>query len=265
MKGIPRTWKAAGVVLAAVMVVGVGSSVAAIPAANGVITACYHKSNGHLRVIDVAAGDHCNANSERTLTFNQTGPQGPQGPAGPQGPQGPTGATGATGPAGPAGPIGPQGPTGPVGPVGPAGATGPAGPIGPPGPAGATGAAGPAGPAGPQGPPGPSFVATGLVNPDGTLLAGSTSGPVPTITRTGPGAYTFAISGLGTGCTLPQLTGYGTATSIFFGGGSCGGGSISTGVFTGDGNDQFWAYMVVGVGAGSSARAGAGIELPSST
>ena len=29
------------------------------------------------RVIDVAAGDHCNANSERTLTFNQTGPQGP--------------------------------------------------------------------------------------------------------------------------------------------------------------------------------------------
>jgi hypothetical protein len=43
-------------------------------------------------VIDTAVGQSCDAASEFTLDFNQTGPQGA---AGPQGPQGPAGADGA--------------------------------------------------------------------------------------------------------------------------------------------------------------------------
>jgi hypothetical protein len=68
-------------------------ALAAIPGAGGVITGCYTKMNGALRVIDTAAGQTC-TNKELQLTWSQTGPQGA------------TGATGATGPAGPQGPAG---------------------------------------------------------------------------------------------------------------------------------------------------------------
>jgi hypothetical protein len=106
------------------------------------------------------------------------------------------------------GPPGPQGPTGPQGPAGPQGSQGPAGP------------AGPQGPQGPQGPAGPTFVATGLVGPDGHLEL--TQGRLPTITHTGPGQYGLVISGLGTGCVLPQLNpAIGASVHITFGGGVC--------------------------------------------
>src|SRR5213596_2084529 len=88
-----------------------GAAVAAIPGANGVITGCYNKQSGALRVIDTAANQAC-TNKETPLTWSQTGPQGPQGQTGatgatgPQGPQGQTGATGATGLQGPQGPAG---------------------------------------------------------------------------------------------------------------------------------------------------------------
>jgi hypothetical protein len=90
-----------------------------IPAANGVISGCYDKSGGALRVIDSDVTT-CKSN-ETSLTWNQTGPTGPTGLTGPQGipgPAGPAGPAGPTGAAGPAGPIGPQGPTGPTGPAG---------------------------------------------------------------------------------------------------------------------------------------------------
>jgi hypothetical protein len=50
---------------------------------------------------------------------------------------------------------------------------------------GPTGVTGPTGPTGSTGPAGPTFVATGLVFPDGSV--GFTSGPVPTVTHLGPG------------------------------------------------------------------------------
>ena len=49
---------------------------AAIPGPNGVISSCYHKNDGTLRVIDSNA--QCKSNEE-PLSFNQTGPQGPPG------------------------------------------------------------------------------------------------------------------------------------------------------------------------------------------
>jgi len=85
-------------IIAAIPAVLVVAAVAyaAIPASNGVISACISKNNGNLRAIDVEKGQTC-ASNEQALTWNQ---QGPQGPVGPAGPPGPTGATGATGPAG---------------------------------------------------------------------------------------------------------------------------------------------------------------------
>ena len=67
-------------------------SYAAIPQ-NGVITGCFPRSGGTLRVIDATTGN-CKS-SEQKLEWNQ---QGPQGPAGAQGPQGVAGQPGALGP-----------------------------------------------------------------------------------------------------------------------------------------------------------------------
>jgi hypothetical protein len=136
-----------------------------------------------------------------------------------------------------------------------AGTPGPEGPQGPAGPAGPQGPAGPAGPAGPQGPAGPAgptFVATGLVGPDGHLEL--TQGPLPTITHTGPGQYGLVISGLGTSCVVPQLNpSIGASVDITFGGGVCPAGGINTTVRTSDGQDHWWTYMFVGTGSSSSA------------
>lgn len=104
-----------------------GIAWATIPAPTGVITACYQKNNGQLRVVE--AGESCNA-SELALQWNQTGPQGVQGPPGPTGAQGVPGRDGA---AGANGATGPKGVTGGRGPVGPTGAAGEA-PVTPPGP-----------------------------------------------------------------------------------------------------------------------------------
>jgi hypothetical protein len=93
-------------------------------------------------------------------------------------------------------------------------------------------------------------VANGLVEPSGTILPGSTTGPVPTITHTGAGTYTFSIAGLGTGCPLPALTTYsGPTTAVTsFAGGSCGPGTLTTTVYT-NGGDGYWSYLLVGAGA----------------
>ena len=74
---------AAGSVLGGVVAGGVAW--AAIPN-NGVITACYQKSDGTLRVVD-ATTSTCNRD-ETTLSWNAQGVPGPPGPAGPPGPIG---------------------------------------------------------------------------------------------------------------------------------------------------------------------------------
>jgi Collagen triple helix repeat (20 copies) len=95
---------------------------AAIPGSDGVISACYLKLGGALRVID-SAHQHCASPFEAALNWNVQGPIGPQGPQGNVGPRGPAGAKGDTGPLGPAGPQGAQGPAGPQGPAGASGAS----------------------------------------------------------------------------------------------------------------------------------------------
>ena len=128
------------VVCGLVSVTAVASSVlAVIPGPNGVISGCFMKANGQLRVVEDVSD--CNP-SENPLSWNVQGSQGPAGPQGVPGPMGPTGA---------AGPIGPKGDDGAIGPMG---LTGPQGLPGPKGDKGATGIMGAAGPIGPAGPSG---------------------------------------------------------------------------------------------------------------
>jgi hypothetical protein len=119
------------------LILGTGLVMAAIPGPDDVISACYSRVGGYLRVID-ATQSACKGN-EMDLSWNQQGVQGPQGEPGPQGPAGPEGAAGPAGPEGPQGPAGLEGVAGPAGPEGPQGPEGPegvAGPVGPQGPAG---------------------------------------------------------------------------------------------------------------------------------
>lgn len=99
----------AGLIAGMAVAGGIGVAWAVIPSDN-VITACYMRSGGTVRVIDSSV-TNCKGN-ETALAWNvegREGPQGPQGEPGPQGEQGPKGDTGATGPAGPAGPKGDPG------------------------------------------------------------------------------------------------------------------------------------------------------------
>ncbi|HEY7276009.1 MAG TPA: hypothetical protein VH594_08590 [Trebonia sp.] len=242
------------IVAVVAVVLGLGGVAwASIPDSSGVIHGCYQKEHGQLRVIDTDKQHQSCNHSEIAVSWSQTGPQGatgPQGPAGPTGPQGPKGDTGATGATGPAGPQGPKGDTGATGQQGPVGATGPQGPKGD---TGATGVAGA------QGPAGPELVATGGLNGDGTYFGGPdvSPGTSVTITHTGPGQYSLSGSGFGGGCPLPSLTLLGVApgVEVQYGGGGCGGGSVSTTVFTTDGQDHAWSFTIVGVAAPSGAGA----------
>lgn len=99
--------------LAAILVSGT-VAYATIPGPTGVISACYSRSGGTVRVIDSSV-TNCKS-TETSLSWNVQGAQGPIGPEGPAGPAGPEGPAGPTGPEGPAGPIGPEGPAGPAGP-----------------------------------------------------------------------------------------------------------------------------------------------------
>ncbi len=85
-------WQAGAVGVAMVAMGGV--AYATIPT-DGVISACYTKSGGALRVIDSTTGS-CSS-KETSLAWNVAGARGPQGATGPAGPAGPAGATGAAG------------------------------------------------------------------------------------------------------------------------------------------------------------------------
>jgi hypothetical protein len=77
------------------------AATAEIPGPNGVISACYLKSGGDLKVIDPSVTT-C-TKGETSLDWNQQGPAGPAGAAGATGPAGPAGPQGYTGSPGPAG------------------------------------------------------------------------------------------------------------------------------------------------------------------
>lgn len=236
------SWKLVVLVVGLTAALG-GVGFAAIPSSSdGAITGCRNSSNGHLRVIDAEAGESCKRNESR-LTWNQTGPTGEQGPPGPQGDTGPTGPAGPRGETGPAGPQGVKGDTGMTGATGAAGATGATG---------ATGPQGETGPVGPQGPAGPALIASGLVNPDGTLFV--SQGAAPTITHTAPGQYLVVIT-LGSGCPTPSLTPYFHDVELYWGGGACSGGQTTTTVFTADGQDHYWSYQFLGEQAAPAAAA----------
>ena len=72
--------------LCSLLLVGGLSTVAfaAIPDPEGKISGCYAIRGGALRVIDLAKGQRCTS-FERSLAWNQTGPQGPVGSQGPSG------------------------------------------------------------------------------------------------------------------------------------------------------------------------------------
>ena len=153
------------------MLLAGGVAFATIPGADGLISGCYEKRLGILRVIDAEAGKRC-TNLETPISWNQRGPAGQQGPpgekglAGDRGPQGPQGLEGPKGEGGPGGPQGVQGPQGEPGPQGPRGLEGAAGPQGQPGDAGPQGPQGPKGDLGPQGPQGAKGE-TGATGPQG--------------------------------------------------------------------------------------------------
>jgi len=210
--------------VAVLVVAGMGVAYADVPdSSTGVITGCSISGNGGLRVIDAQAGAKCKSN-ETQISWNKTGPVGATGATGPVGPQGPTGDTGATG------------------------ATGPQGPTGDTGATGATGADGPRGPAG------PTLMATGIVLSDGTIYPGTSSGPVPTIVRTGPGVYTFRLEGLGGVCIIPQFQAWGSYEEVTFGSGTCGGGTFESVVTIEGAVDRGWTYMAIGGPGGAAAK-----------
>ena len=93
-----RSGRAAiGVIAGLCLALLLGSAaLAAIPGAGGVITGCYDKRSGAMRVIDAQAGKTC-TKDELKLTWNQLGPQGPQGLKGDPGPQGLQGIKGDKG------------------------------------------------------------------------------------------------------------------------------------------------------------------------
>jgi len=70
------------ILAAAVLAIAGGVSYAAIPAADGTISAC-RDAQGRLKVIDTEAGQSCPSN-QQLLTWNQQGPAGTPGIAGRQ-------------------------------------------------------------------------------------------------------------------------------------------------------------------------------------
>lgn len=77
--------------VAGLIVSGTVAAVAAAPKTTSVqITACYAKSGGAARLIDLNKGQKCTRNENR-IAWNQRGPTGQRGPAGPRGIQGDTG------------------------------------------------------------------------------------------------------------------------------------------------------------------------------
>ena len=136
---------------AALVLAAGGFAVAAIPGPDGVITGCFKKTTGALRVID--RNKAC-GKGEQSIAWNERGRRGSAGERGPKGERGPGGRRGPKGDRGRRGPEGARGPRGPEGvrgPRGPEGARGRRGARGRPGRKGDTGDPGPKGDRGEKG------------------------------------------------------------------------------------------------------------------
>lgn len=96
-------------------------------------------------------------------------------------------------------------------------------------------------------------MASGFVTGDGSLIG--VSGTRPTITRTGPGVYSFDINLGGGGCPLISLTSYGHSKTVYWYGGGCGGGWFGTNVHVEGGEDASWSYLIVGFDSTAEASA----------
>jgi hypothetical protein len=72
-----------------------------------------------------------------------------------------------------------------------------------------------------------------------------------TITHNSTGQWTFNATGLGNGCPLPALTSASPAVT-YITSGTCGGGSVSIGVASNDGQDDAWSFTIVGVQTGAT-------------
>lgn len=83
----------AAALVASVAVVLAGIAFAAIPGADGTISACFKKTTKILRVINAEDGQKCRSD-ERPLSWNQEGPTGPSGSPGAPGEDGEPGAPG---------------------------------------------------------------------------------------------------------------------------------------------------------------------------
>jgi hypothetical protein len=82
--------------LAAVVIAVGGVAIGSVPGSNGLITACYSKHGGKMRIVDTSKrrkAGHCGG-KERKLTWNQQGLKGDQGVAGTPGTPGTPGASG---------------------------------------------------------------------------------------------------------------------------------------------------------------------------
>jgi hypothetical protein len=79
----------------ALIVASGGVAFAAIPSSDGVLTGCYSKTTGQLRLIDAEAGATC-AKYEKLVTWNQAGQPGLDGEDGEDGEDGTDGVNGAT-------------------------------------------------------------------------------------------------------------------------------------------------------------------------
>lgn len=87
------------VALIALLVAAGGAAVASIPGAHRVISACYQKKGGNLRVVDTSKRGFAGKcrKSEKSLSWNEQGPRGLDGVAGSQGTQGVQGLKGDPG------------------------------------------------------------------------------------------------------------------------------------------------------------------------
>jgi hypothetical protein len=85
-------WAASTTAIALLFVIGSTVALASIPASDGLITGCFARVGGDLRVIDPSSSN-CKSN-EIQLPWNQQGLPGPRGEQGDQGEQGPPGLSG---------------------------------------------------------------------------------------------------------------------------------------------------------------------------
>lgn len=108
------------------------------------------------------------------------------------------------------------------------------------------------GPQGPQGPAGPQTFMSAVVLASGTIqVLNKPAGSTFTVTRTAPGNYLVAVSGLGNTCPLPSVSSF-SPVLVYLGGGGCGQGTLSIPVVSSNNADTTFTITVTGLQEASS-------------